>query len=151
MFKGKNFYGDYCQLESPNLVFNTSESGWVETAQFQEWFYKVFIQHVEKINGPKILVFDGHLSHVSLQVIEQAKACNVHIILLPPHTTHFLQPLDVVFQTVKKEWRKVLQEHLVTSNFADVNKPKFTELFLAETMIQAAVTVIQVAVTARLV
>jgi hypothetical protein len=130
LFKGKNFYGYYCDTESPNIVFNMSESGWMEKLQFKEWFSKVFVKHTLTIEGPKILIFDGHVSHISLEIINLARTNNIHILLLPAHTTHFLQPLDVgVFPAVKNLWRKVVKEHLLSSNFKDINKSKFTELF----------------------
>ena len=51
---------------------------------------------------PVILIQDGHTSHVSIQLIELARANNVHILCLPAHTTHLLQPLDVgVFKSFK--------------------------------------------------
>ena len=103
----------------------------METPHFLEWFSNVFLKHTNAIEGPKILIFDGHLSHISLETVEKAVENNIHIILLPSHTTHFLQPLDVgVFPAVKNEWRRVLKEHLITSNFSNVTKHKFTELFL---------------------
>ena len=131
LFKGKNFYGDYCATDSPNLVYNTSSSGWMETITFEEWFSKVFLKHAKSVEGAKILIFDGHISHISLEVIDEARNNNIHIILLPAHTTHFLQPLDVgVFSSVKTEWRKILKEHLISSDFKDINKSQFNKLFI---------------------
>lgn len=41
------------------------------------------------------LLFDGHASHISIDVIEVARVNDVHMLCLPAHTTHILQPLDV--------------------------------------------------------
>ena len=49
-----------------------SESGWMETPHFLEWFSNVFLKHTNAIEGPKILIFDGHLSHISLETVEKA-------------------------------------------------------------------------------
>ena len=57
-----------------------------------DWF---FLKHAKLVEGAKILIFDGHISHILLQVIDETRNNNIHIILLPAHTTHFLQPLDV--------------------------------------------------------
>ena len=40
-------------------------------------------------------MYDGHKSHVSLGVIDWAKAHNIILFVLPAHTSHLLQPLDV--------------------------------------------------------
>ncbi len=42
-----------------------------------------------------------------------------------------MQPLDVgVFSSVKTEWRKILKEHLISSDFKDINKSQFNQLFI---------------------
>ena len=88
-------------------------------------------KHAKSVEGTKILIFDGHITHISLQVIDEVRNNNIHIILLPAHTTHFLQPLDVgVFSSVKTEWRKILKEYLISSDFKDINKSQFNKLFI---------------------
>ena len=41
------------------------------------------------------LIYDGHASHVSLDVIEWTKKKKIILFVLPPHTSYLLQPLDV--------------------------------------------------------
>jgi hypothetical protein len=43
---------------------------------------------------PVLLIVDGHASHNNLVVILFARSHHVHMLSLPPHTTHKLQPLD---------------------------------------------------------
>ena len=51
---------------------------------------------------PVILIQDGHGSHVSIELIELARKNDVHLLCLPAHCTHILQPLDVgVFKSFK--------------------------------------------------
>jgi hypothetical protein len=38
---------------------------------------------------------DGHNSHVTIEVVEKAKEVGLHLVTLPSHTSHALQPLDV--------------------------------------------------------
>ena len=47
------------------------------------------------IEKDKFLFFDSHFSHINLEKIELVKSQNIHLVLLPPHTTHILQLLDV--------------------------------------------------------
>lgn len=42
-----------------------------------------------------ILIMDGHSSHKNVEAVEYAKANGVIMLILPPHTTHNMQPLDV--------------------------------------------------------
>jgi hypothetical protein len=42
-----------------------------------------------------MILFDGHSSHITTEVIKFYIAKKILLICLPPHTTHMLQPLDV--------------------------------------------------------
>ncbi|CAN0427610.1 unnamed protein product, partial [Hapterophycus canaliculatus] len=58
---------------------------------------------------PHVIVLDGHVLHVSLEVIKLAISLNIVLIQLPSHTSHITQPLDVAaFGCFKKELTKVL-------------------------------------------
>ena len=54
------------------------------TEVFATWFIK-FAEHVKE--RPLVLIFDGHLTHISLQVIEYAIKENIIILKLPLHVT----------------------------------------------------------------
>jgi hypothetical protein len=43
---------------------------------------------------PILLIYDGHGSHNTLELIELAREHNIILFCLPPHTTHKLQPLQ---------------------------------------------------------
>ena len=52
------------------------------------------------------MILDGHNSHVTLEVINQAKKAGLDMVTLPSHTSHTLQPLDVaVFKPFKTAFR----------------------------------------------
>ena len=75
---------------------------------FAQWFNKFVALVTER---PLLLIFDGHLTHVSIKVIEKAIEENVTILKLPPHVTDKLQPLDVAcFGPLKREWEKALND-----------------------------------------
>ena len=112
--------------------FDTSPSGWMETVNFTNWFKKIFRLFADKLEGPKIVFFDGHGSHISIGLIESAKQGNIHLVKLPPHTTHFLQPLDVlVFKTIKQKWKKAVENHFLTEKCKNIDKPDFPKLLNA--------------------
>ena len=40
---------------------------------------------------PRLLIVDGHSSHFTQESLEYAKDHDIHVLCLPPHTTHTLQ------------------------------------------------------------
>ena len=63
-----------------------------------------------------LLIQDGHGSHVSIDLIELARANDVHLLCLPSHTTHILQPLDVgVFKSFKSHFSKACSRYLANN------------------------------------
>ena len=73
----------------------------MEKKIFLSWFEKMFLPSTSGL-GPVVLTFDGHHSHISIKLLELARAINVHLVCLPVHTSHILQPLDVgVFGPMK--------------------------------------------------
>ena len=76
-----------------NTVFQTSPNGWINQELYIEWF-KFFIQNLPPAR-PVLLLQDGHGSHISIALIELARANDIHLLCIPAHTSHVLQPLDV--------------------------------------------------------
>ena len=114
LYKGKNLYQQWMTGGLTGARYGVSESGWMDTINFLSWFTRHFIPAVKHLTdtGPVPLLFDGHYSHISLELIRQAKQHNVHLACLPPNTTHLLQPLDVsVFAILKNSWRKILKQY----------------------------------------
>ena len=73
---------------------------------FYDWF-KSFCRQIKL--RPLLLIYDGHLSHLSYEIISFALRENVTIIKLPSHTTDVLQPLDkTCFRPMKVAWDKAL-------------------------------------------
>ena len=72
-----------------------SPSGWMNSNLFyyvMEHFIKVTAASPE---NPALLIYDNHESHLSIPVLDLAKANGVTILTLHPHCSHKLQPLDV--------------------------------------------------------
>jgi hypothetical protein len=79
--------------------------------------------------APVALFFDGHHSHISLELIRKARDNNILLLCLPPNTTHLLQPLDVgVFAPLKNAWKVILKRHKLETRGANVNKEIFPHL-----------------------
>lgn len=58
-----------------------------------------------------LLLFDGHLTHVSVNVILKGIEENATILKFPPHITDILQPLDVSsFRLLTRDWERMLNQ-----------------------------------------
>jgi hypothetical protein len=69
--------------------------GW-KNKFFYNYFEKSFIKSTNPIpENPVLLIYNGHSSHVDLKLIDTAIKNNVTIMLLLPHSSHLLQPLDL--------------------------------------------------------
>ncbi|XP_042211398.1 MFS-type transporter clz9-like, partial [Homarus americanus] len=82
----------------PGTGFACHPSGWMQLPIFTEWFQH-FIAHTKpSVNDPVLLIMDGHMTHIkNLDVINLARDNYVTIVVLPPHCSHRMQPLDVSF------------------------------------------------------
>ena len=95
----------------PGTVFMTSDNGWITQDIYLEWF-KFFIKSIPPAR-PVLLIEDGHGSHITLDVIEMARKNDIHLLCLPAHTSHILQPLDIgVFKSFKTHYSKACRKYL---------------------------------------
>ena len=111
IFPQKTAVPDTCQGGAPaGTLFKSSENGWINSQLFLE-----YIQFLIKELPPKrpvLFIQDGHASHLSLDVIDLARANDMHLLCLPAHTTHILQPLDEgVFKSFKNAFSKACREY----------------------------------------
>ena len=64
-----------------------------------------------------LLIEDGHGSHITLDVIELARANNIHLLCLPAHTSLILQTLDIgVFKSFKSGYSKACRKYLMANS-----------------------------------
>jgi hypothetical protein len=69
-------------------------SGWSNSSIFVEYL-KDFIQHVKHSNNNKVLlIFYNHENHCSAEGVPLAKENCIILLIIAPHTSHKLQPLD---------------------------------------------------------
>lgn len=97
-----------------DILFARSESGY-SNDKLGVKYLEHFNQFTEKftIGKYRMLIFDGHSSHLSLDFLDFCWKYHIRPFLLPPHTTHLLQPLDVgVFQTLKYNFKKEIRREV---------------------------------------
>jgi len=85
--------------------FSTSNSGWTSNSHAFEWVQTVFepCTRPASLEERRLLTMDGHSSHITAGLIAFCIDNAIDILILPPHCSHVLQPLDVsIFSPLKK-------------------------------------------------
>jgi len=94
-------------------LYGISDSGWMQDKNFETWFIEAFVPKMadSAATHHRVLLYDGHNSHITYPTIRTAIDNNVSIVCLPPNTSHALQPLDVrVFRSVKASYFEECQK-----------------------------------------
>ena len=92
MFKGKTvqqqwFPEDLSIFKS--WQFTSTDNGWTTNATAVEWLEKVFLP-LTKTQEARLLILDGHGSHETTEFIYLYYQHNVHLLFLPPYSSHVL-------------------------------------------------------------
>jgi hypothetical protein len=67
-----------------------------------EWLNHVFLPHVNALEGQKLLIVDGHSSHVHANFVGRLAGHGIDLAILPSHMSHITQPLNVsIFRPLK--------------------------------------------------
>jgi hypothetical protein len=106
IFKAKHTNTAWIPQDTPpDWRFSTSNSGWTSDSHAYEWLTSVFepTTRPEDPNLHRLLIMDGHGSHITANVIAHCMEHAIDLLIMPPHTSHKLQPLDVsVFSPLKR-------------------------------------------------
>jgi len=85
--------------------FSCNTKGWTSNEHGLQWLMRIFEPATrEKANGGyRLLICDGHDSHITGDFVGHCMDNKIVLVILPPHTSHLTQPLDVgVFGPLKK-------------------------------------------------
>jgi hypothetical protein len=116
IFKGKTVQQQHFPEDLDFLdgwEFSCSENGWTSNKLALVWLRKVFIPSTkpENKNEPRLLILDGHGSHMTEEFLWECYNNNIYLLFLPAHASHVLQPLDVaVFGPLKRAYRRLLSD-----------------------------------------
>ena len=109
-----------------------SDKGWTNNYLGLEWFKQVFHPYTQRYQKGKyrLLILDGHASHITSDVIEFCRNQNIVLACLPSHTTHILQPLDVsFFFPLANSYRRKLSQKFRLIKAVAVGKRDFITLY----------------------
>lgn len=98
-------------------IYRCSDNGWINERLFFEWLQHFTESAKPSVEEPVLLILDNHASHISYDIYKHCKANHIHMLSLPPHTSHRMQPLDVMFYgplkaAYKKECDSFMKSHL---------------------------------------
>ena len=110
-------------------TWSVSDSGWTKQGIALLWFRKSFLPGIGP-HRPQVLILDGHDSHNFVELIEDAIANEIHLVELPAHTLHWLQPCDrTLFGPLKRKYNSVCQELMANYPGVVVSRMNFCGLF----------------------
>ena len=113
--------------------FTISPNGWSSNALGLNWLQTIFQRYTnEKAGrGRRLLLVDGHSSHVNLEFIETCDRLRILLLILPSHSTHRLQPLDVsLFAPLARFYTNNLNTQMANSlGMVSMSKRSFWAIF----------------------
>lgn len=125
----KSLYGFNTEVAPKGSRWAFQSNGWMDDTLGERWFNDIFLKNCGP-DRPQLLILDGHSSHETLGMLMQAMEENVHILALPPHTTHALQPLDkAVFGPLNRAYNESCTQFLQENPWNQINKWTFPGLF----------------------
>ncbi|PMD34716.1 DDE-domain-containing protein [Hyaloscypha variabilis F] len=119
--------------DDDDFFFGASSNGWTCDAYGLKWLTDVF-EPATRPTSPRtkrLLIVDGHSSHVNMAFINKCWELRIILLIFPPHSTHRLQPLDVVlFGLLSLAYHKELNAFNVRGlGMVPMKKKNFLKLF----------------------
>ncbi|XP_044717106.1 DDE superfamily endonuclease domain-containing protein [Hirsutella rhossiliensis] len=120
--------------EHQAAFFTTSETGWTNHELGKEWLIGVFDRFTKEKarNGRdyRLLITDGHSSHVNMDFLEWCDQHRIIVAVFPPHSTHRLQPLMCPFGPLSTAYtNQLIQWTAKTQGLIGLSKREFWSLF----------------------
>jgi hypothetical protein len=122
-------------------AIGVSENGWTTNEIGLVWLKEVFHKYTKDrtVGTHRLLVLDGHGSHVNPEFDQFCLDHNIIVICMPAHSSHLLQPLDVGCFSVPKRAYGRLVEQVMGRGVNHIDKREFLPLYKEAK--QVAVTV----------
>lgn len=110
-------------------IWTYQERAWIDSDIIVRWFQDVFLKNCGP-QRPQLLILDQHISHEVLSLLELAVENQIIILGLPPHTSHWLQPLDKgCYGPLKQHYNRVCSEFMSESPQNVICKPVWARVF----------------------
>ena len=132
VFRGQGVMLNCFGVDVPQFMYTASDKGWTNNEIAKNWLEQVFIPNTLPESGDdwRLLLLDGHGSHVSHEFMTIAKQHRICCLYMPPHTSHILQPLDLsCLSPLKSRYRALLSHQATLNDSAPVNKRLFSQVY----------------------
>ena len=109
-----------------DILFSVSETGYSNNRLSLHWlhhFHKFSSQR--QVGAYRLLLLDGYGSHCTKEFIDYCDENKIIPFCLPPHSTHLLQPLDVVVFQPLKQFHAEAVDQATRTGCSDFNKIEF--------------------------
>jgi hypothetical protein len=114
------------------VFITSSPTGWSNDNVGLAWLEQVFDRYTKQRSGRwRLLILDGRGSHVTMEFISYCDRHRILLMVFPPHSTHTLQPLDVVlFHPLAQAYSAELTTYLHRAQgLISIKKGDFFPLF----------------------
>ena len=99
VFQSKRWSNELLDGAAAGSDGEMSRKGWSNSAVFYNYLEHHFVTYtsITDTQGDQktLILYDGHKSHEQLTLTDWAKKHNVILFVLPPHSSHLTQPLDI--------------------------------------------------------
>jgi hypothetical protein len=117
------------------VYISSSPSGWTNNEIGLSWLKHVFDRSTKEKAGRsyRLLILDGHGSHLTMDFIEYCDRNRILLAIYPPHSTHTLQPIDVVmFKPLSSAYSTQISHFMERSQgLTSTSKRDFYPMFMA--------------------
>ena len=123
--------------QNERFMFLYTKSGWNTNTVFEE-YVAVLIIDIEKRRTMlgrsgewAVLLADNHATRFNRRVIRMLDEHRIRLVTIPPHTSHILQPIDLVFaREFKRYFSRFIKKALAEAK-KDLTKPAQTQRLIA--------------------
>lgn len=134
IFKGTNLLTTWSpQPLPPGWMFSCNESGWTSNYHGMGWIEHFDARTQGNLRSPdeyRLIICDGHDSHISAKMVNYCIQNHIDLLLLPPHSSHLMQPLDVAIFGPLKRAISLQISRLLRSGIARIQKAEWVERYM---------------------
>lgn len=121
------------EIDQKGVFITASTTGWSNNDLGVAWLREVFDRQTKAKarQSWRLLITDGHASHCSMEFIDYCDQNKILLAVFPSHSTHTLQPLDVVmFKPFSSAYTKeLINFQLKSQGMLSMAKRDFFSLF----------------------
>lgn len=130
IFKRKRMNALLVKDCNSDMIATVSDSGWINESIFIDYL-RHFLSFVKPTKeDPVLVILDNHESHISLGAYELYRDHGMHVLSLPPHVSHKMQPLDLtIFSSLKMAYNKECELYMANNPGKRITQYEVGELF----------------------